>query len=217
MKKIRKTLRNLPSLEGPLPEFNTKETPNNPVDLFIDWLTFAIKNEIKEPHSMTLSTVDVEGQPDARVLILKNVDDYGWYFASSSNSQKGSQLEHNSKAALTFYWSDVGRQIRIKGNVIRMGEAESKQDFLLRSEGARAASLVGNQSKPLKDSDEFDLAYKEQRKRLNLDSDPVSPYWTLYRLEAMQVEFWQGHPERNHTRLLYRLQQNSWQKSLLWP
>ncbi|MCP3738623.1 pyridoxine/pyridoxamine 5'-phosphate oxidase [Rossellomorea sp. BNER] len=217
MNSIQKTLRSLPSLEGPLPEFNIEKTPNNPIDLFVDWLTFALENEIKEPHAMTLSTVDSEGQPDARVLILKNVDDHGWYFASSSNSQKGWQLEQNSKAALTFYWSQIGRQIRIKGNVMGLGKTESRQDFLHRSIGARAASLIGNQSKPLKDSDDFNLALKKQIKRLNLEPDQVSPYWTLYRLEAMQVEFWQGHPERNHTRLLYRFHQNSWQKSLLWP
>ncbi|OMF48556.1 pyridoxine/pyridoxamine 5'-phosphate oxidase [Paenibacillus peoriae] len=110
-------LRSLESLSGPFPSFDVNMLPETPGELFLQWLNLAIENGVKEPHAMTLSTVDANGYPDARVLILKNVVNDTFYFASSSESRKGQQLKRNPQAAITFYWPMLGRQIRLRGMV----------------------------------------------------------------------------------------------------
>ncbi|UOQ84451.1 pyridoxamine 5'-phosphate oxidase family protein [Gracilibacillus salinarum] len=103
MKQTKKILRDLKSLTGPFPEFHTEDIPESPSDLFTNWLITAIEKGVHEPHAMTLSTVDEKGAPDARILILKDVANNKWYFASSTISKKGEQLRINPKVALTFY------------------------------------------------------------------------------------------------------------------
>ncbi|KAE8345121.1 hypothetical protein BDV24DRAFT_171060 [Aspergillus arachidicola] len=126
---IRTQLRNLPVLEGPFAEANFANFPDTPQDAFRMWLDEAIKAGVKEPHAMTLATVDEQGYPDARVLILKNVDERGWHFAVKADSPKAQQLEANGCAALTFYWPQVGRQIRVRGTAIQLPDAECREDF----------------------------------------------------------------------------------------
>ncbi|KAE8139242.1 hypothetical protein BDV38DRAFT_270090 [Aspergillus pseudotamarii] len=126
---IRTQLRNLPVLEGPFAKVNFANFPDTPQDAFRRWLDEAIMAGVKEPHAMTLATVDEQGYPDARVLILKNVDDRGWHFAVKADSPKAQQLETNGHAALTFYWPQVGRQIRLRGTAMPLPEAECREDF----------------------------------------------------------------------------------------
>lgn len=124
MKQTKDLLRNLKSLAGPFPDFHTSDLPKYPSDLFVEWLNFAIEEGVHEPHAMTLSTVDEAGAPDARVLILKDVKINRWYFATSGTSRKGEQLKLNSNVALTFYWSKIGRQVRIRGIASEMATEE---------------------------------------------------------------------------------------------
>ncbi|KAB8275875.1 hypothetical protein BDV30DRAFT_224653 [Aspergillus minisclerotigenes] len=126
---IRTQLRNLPVLEGPFAEVNFANFPDTPQDAFRMWLDEAIRAGVKEPHAMTLATVDEQGYPDARVLILKNIDERGWHFAVKADSPKAQQLEANGYAALTFYWPQVGRQIRVRGTAIQLPDAECREDF----------------------------------------------------------------------------------------
>lgn len=116
MDSIRNKIRQSKTLLGPFPYFNINDATYKPYQLFLEWYQVAIDNGVYEPQSMTLSTVDEGGFPDARVLILKDIDQYGWYFASSSESKKGMQIDLNKKVALTFYWSKIGRQVRIREN-----------------------------------------------------------------------------------------------------
>ena len=114
---IRDLLRTLPVFDRPLPDFDTDKVPDEPVSLFVSWLGEAIDAKVVEPHVMTLSTVDAQGRPDARVLILRNVSDEGWQFTASATGAKGAQLAANPQAALSFYWREQGRQIRVRGPV----------------------------------------------------------------------------------------------------
>ncbi len=191
--------------------------PSNPTELFQEWFQFVIKNGVHEPHSMTLSTVDNLGQPDARVLILKDMDEDGWYFASGSNSAKGQQLKMNPHVSLTFYWSLIGRQVRIRGTSLRVGEGLSAKDFLERGGVARAIALLGKQSNILPDRKVLEESLINQIRRMKEKPDTVDPHWCLYKVTAREVEFWQGDRERKHIRLLYRLENNKWIKELLWP
>lgn len=216
MEQIRNEIRSRKTLVGPFPSFHTDEAGEYPHDLFIAWFHEAIEHGVHEPHSMTLSSIDLDGTPDARVLILRNVDEKGWYFASSSESKKGKQLKHNPGVALTFYWSLIGRQVRIRGKAFPMGKELSTEDFLNRGEVARAIALIGKQSSVLDNCQDFDEALREQMNRVRLTPNLVSPLWTLYRVEAQEVEFWQGNEDRKHIRLRYRLDEGNWIKQLLW-
>ena len=131
----------------------------------MDWLLAAIGQGVPEPAAMTLSTVDAEGRPSARVLILKNVDEAGWQFASSSTSRKGLELAERPAAALTFYWVPMARQVRISGTVASVDPDDSARDFLARSDSARAAALMGRQSQPLGSRTDLDGPRPRRRSR----------------------------------------------------
>lgn len=210
-------LRKLKVLSGPYKSFDVCNLPSHPVELFLSWLNQAIESNEIEPHAMTLSTVDHEGFPDARVLILKNVQDNQFYFASSSESRKGEQLKFNPLAALTFYWPTLGKQIRIRGTVQQMGTEVNAEDFLARSIGARAIALTGKQSKALIEGENIEDTIQEMKKKIEQNPDVVSPDWTLYSVSAKEIEFWQGDEERKHTRIQYTFQEDKWVIKQLWP
>ncbi|MEU9004038.1 pyridoxamine 5'-phosphate oxidase family protein, partial [Streptomyces sp. NPDC048551] len=116
--------------KGPLPDFDPEQAPADPVRLFLSWLVEAVADGVRDPHAMTLSTVDPAGDPDARVLILKGVDASGWQFSGHAFSPKGGQLAGHPRAALTFYWPQHGRQVRIRGSVMPGTSEENAADFL---------------------------------------------------------------------------------------
>ncbi|MCP3801674.1 pyridoxal 5'-phosphate synthase [Allokutzneria sp. A3M-2-11 16] len=207
----------LPSLVGPLPSFDPAVAPPAPAPLFADWLTEAVEAGVREPHAATLSTVDEHGWPSARVLILKDLKGDGWQFASSRAGRKGRELAANPWAALTFYWSSLGRQVRVRGAVSAADTDLSAADFLGRSPSARAVALLGMQGQRLADAEQVGPAVDHARARIDADPGLVFPDWTLYTLHADEVEFWQGDPDRRHTRLSYRLGDDGWTKELLWP
>ncbi|KKC39345.1 oxidase [Devosia epidermidihirudinis] len=207
----RDLLRNLPSLAGPLWPFVTEDAPDAPQTLFSTWLRDAIDAGIAEPHAMTLSSVDAAGHPDARVLILKDVDQSGWHFASVSDGPKGRQIAANPNVALTFYWQRFGRQVRIRGEAIALSAEASARDFAARSPVARAMAMVGRQSDTLGERSDIERAL---RSGINED---VTLSWTVYAVAPRSVEFWQGDADRRHVRLRYERQTDGWSKALLWP
>ncbi|HYI00075.1 pyridoxal 5'-phosphate synthase [Hyalangium sp.] len=214
----RKRLRELPVLQGPLPRFDTDTAPAEPVALFEQWLAEAIAAGVPEPHAMTVSTVDEEGHPAARVLILKDVSAEGWAFASSRESAKGSDLAQTPWAALTFYWPLQGRQVRVRGPVITGSAEQNAADFLARHPAARAAVFSGRQSQPLPSRQVLEDALAEAQRHVAEEPGRVAPVWTVYTVQADRVEFWQGHPHRMHTRLRYRQRaEGPWERELLWP
>ncbi|WP_431961794.1 pyridoxine/pyridoxamine 5'-phosphate oxidase [Actinacidiphila sp. bgisy160] len=202
---------------GALPAFEPSLAPEDPVELFTEWLLGAVRAGVREPHAMTLSTADADGNPAARVLILKDVSTRGWQFASHSGSPKGRDLAERPYAALTFYWPSLARQVRVRGPVVCEHPDTSAADFLARGPGARAETLLGRQSQPLADPDDRDKALQEAVARLELDPGLVAPGWTLYSVRPSSVEFLQGDKERRHTRLAYRASADGWVKELLWP
>lgn len=133
----RALLRRLPSLSGDAPGLAAASLPGDPVDLFLDWLGEAMQAQVPEPHAMTLSTVDADGIPDARVLVLKDVDDRGWAFASTASSVKGTQIRANAHAALTFWWQPLVRSVRVRGIVVEASREESLADLRARSAQAQ--------------------------------------------------------------------------------
>lgn len=210
-------LRTLPVLTGSPPTLDADVVPVEPVTLFVAWLQQAVDVGVPEPHAMTLSTIDADGMPRARVLILKAVDDRGWHFAVSSVSQKGRDLAGRPAAALTFYWPTVVRQIRIVGTVDHDGARASAQDFLARPEGSRAMALTLRQSQPLHDTAELDAEIDKAHHKLADNPAHVPEEWTSYAVRPNQVEFWQGSPDRRHWRLEYQRTSCGWDRTRMWP
>lgn len=215
---MRELLRSLQSLPGPYQPFDPAQAPAQPEPLFVQWLQAAIEAGIREPHAMTLSTVDTEGCPDARVLILKNVDEHGWHFAISRASPKGRQISDSPQVALTFYWPALGRQVRIRGTAHDMGEQARSTDFLARPLGSRAGALLGRQSDVLASEQALEEGLARERQRLEAAPDLVAPTWAVYAVRPRLVEFWQGNEQRRHVRLCYRRAPDAaWSKERLWP
>ncbi|MFH8616422.1 pyridoxal 5'-phosphate synthase [Streptomyces sp. NPDC017979] len=218
---VRQWLRDLEVFAGPLAEFDPAAAPADPVPLFLDWLRAAVAAGVPEPHAMTLSTVGDDGVPDARVLILKHVDDVdaGWQFAVHAGSPKGRQLAARPRAALTFHWPLLGRQVRLRGDVEPAPPEQSAADLLARTPSARAETLLGRQSDHLTDPEERDGAFRAALARIESDPALVDPAWTLHTLVPTGVEFWQAAKDRVHTRLRYERPTRTapWQRHVLWP
>src|SRR5690606_4284987 len=139
---LRARLRALPSFPAELPRFDPDAVPGEPQTLFLEWLDEAVRAGVLAPHAATLATSDASG-PSARVLILKDVGESGWQIATPADSRPGHAMAASGRAALTFFWPALGRQVRIEGEVRRASDAEAAADFLARPAEARATALVG--------------------------------------------------------------------------
>ncbi|KAH8879112.1 pyridoxamine 5'-phosphate oxidase [Thozetella sp. PMI_491] len=211
-------LRALPSLKGPFPLVEMDALPDTPHQAFRQWLDDAITENVKEPHAMTVSTVDDLGYPDARVVILKNVDERGWHFAITAASAKGQQIAGNSHVALSFYWPQLGRQIRLRGKAVELPDAECAQDFQARPIGSKTAAVASKQSQVLQNPDELTESLAKAREFLEANPDYVKPEWRVLAVDPDAAEFWQGSTDRLHKRLQYiRSEDGKWEKLRLWP
>jgi pyridoxamine 5'-phosphate oxidase len=217
MSDLASRLRAIRVFDGKLPKFDPESLPARPTTLFTEWLIAAIDADTPEPHVMVLSTVDGAGHPDARALILKDVNDDGWWFASSSAGPKGAQLANNPWAALTCYWPKQGRQVRIRGEVRKGSHQDNARDFLARASSGRAEALVGRQSQYLANRDELSVALSSAEERVTEDPNLVAGDWTRYLLRAREVQFFQGDPTRKHIRVRYQFTGSMWSHTLLWP
>ena len=215
---LRELLRSQQVFPDGMPEFDPDRAPGDPVTLFLRWLEAAVQDAVPAPHAMTLATADDRGRPSSRVLICKDVDGDGrWYFASGAASGKARDLAVNPHAALSFWWPQQGRQIRIRGTASPAGRQASTADFLARPPASRAEALIGRQSEPLDDLAELDRAFRQAQARVTADPGLIAPTWTLYALTADDAEFWQGDLRRRHVRLRYRRAGSGWTRQLLWP
>ncbi|MCM2412461.1 pyridoxal 5'-phosphate synthase [Streptomyces sp. RKAG290] len=212
-----------------LPAFDPATAPPTPLPLFHSWFAEAVAAGQAEPHAMTLATVDAQGLPDVRTLLLHDADERGWHFATHATSAKGRQLAGLPYAALGFYWPAQGRQVRVRGPVTAAGAAESRADLHVRSTGALASALVGRQSEVLGSSEELARASDAAWERARTEPDADVPSWTRYVVDPHEVEFFQGDARRRHVRLRYRREPGAgsgagpdagpggWQRELLWP
>ncbi|MFI9275435.1 pyridoxal 5'-phosphate synthase [Kitasatospora sp. NPDC052896] len=213
-------LRDRPPMARALPSFEPDRAPAEPATLFLAWLAEAVAADVPDPQIVTLATVDADGLPDARALVLREVDvpDAGWLFAADARSPKGRQLAAHPYAALTVYWPQLGRQVRIRGPVGTADPADAAAEFRTRSPAARTAILVGHQSEPLGSPADYRAAAGRAAALLAAHPDTVAATHTLYALRAREVEFWQGAADRYHVRLRYRRATvPTWERTLLWP
>ncbi|WP_223830426.1 pyridoxine/pyridoxamine 5'-phosphate oxidase [Nocardiopsis quinghaiensis] len=216
---IRDLLRGLPVFAGRVPGFDPGAAPEDPAELFLEWFTAALRDGVSEPHAMVVTTVDGAGAPSARVLIMKDFTPEGWWFATTTTSRKGRELDQNPHTALLFYWSAQGRQVRVRGRTEPASPEQCAADYLARPLESRVAGLHGRQSEPLSDPADIDRTADESRERLERDPGLVPEDWGLYLVRPTEVEFWQADPDRRHTRLRYAREGTDapWERGLLWP
>ncbi|MEU3255041.1 pyridoxal 5'-phosphate synthase [Streptomyces sp. NPDC006997] len=202
-----------------LPPFDPATAPADPLALFTAWFADAVTAGQPEPHTLSLATSDASGLPDVRTVMLHGADREGWSFATHATSAKGRQLTDRPYAALGFYWPVLGRQVRVRGPVTSAPAAESAADLHARSTGALAAALTGHQSEVLTSYDDLERASRAAWERARREPDAPVPTWTLYRVRADAVEFFQGDGERRHVRVRYRRGEGGadWVRELLWP
>lgn len=213
---IRARLRALPSFPAQLPSFDPDAAPDAPHELFLEWFDEAVEAGVPAPHAATLATTDASG-PSARVLILKDVGPDGWSIATPADSRPGQAMTASGRAALSFFWPAIGRQVRIEGDVVRAGVDEAAGDFLERPLEARATALVGRPRPTLTDDAEYLAAREEALARVTIDPELVPQSWALWRIVPGSVEFWQAAHDRAHIRLRFRREARTWVRERLWP
>jgi pyridoxamine 5'-phosphate oxidase len=192
--------------------------PTNPLDAFQSWFDEASKLDVPNPNAMTLATVDPDGRPSARIVLLKGIDERGAVFYTNKNARKGRALAANPRAALVFFWDELGKQVRIEGVVSEVTDEESDAYFVSRPRMSQIGAWASRQSEPAANRAELDAAVEEVEKRFANQDVPRPPYWGGYRVTLETIEFWQGHPFRLHDRVVYmRNADGNWQCQRLFP
>jgi pyridoxamine 5'-phosphate oxidase len=178
---------------------------SDPILTFNAWLAEAeMASGMRYPNAVTLSTVDAQGNPDGRIVLLKGTDARGFQFFTNYDSRKGAALTATPRAALTFYWDAQGRQIRARGAVVRLPESESDAYFASRPRASRIGAWASRQSEAIDSRDALDAAYAEEEERFADLDVPRPPHWGGFVLSPTEVEFWQEVPFRLHDRFLFR-------------
>lgn len=194
-----------------------KSLPVNPILLFETWMEEAIAAGVPEPTAMNLSTVGKDGRPSARIVLLKEVSDKGLLFFTNFESRKGTQLIENPHAAITFFWPELERQIRLEGNVKKISEADSEAYFKSRPKESRIGAWASDQSRPLADKKILEDKFKLLTAKFSESEIPKPNFWGGFLFEPSLIEFWQGRPNRLHDRILYQSKVNSWNTTRLYP
>jgi pyridoxamine 5'-phosphate oxidase len=189
----------------------------DPFTQFGAWFDEVAQADIREPNAMTLATATPDGQPSARMVLLKGVDERGFVFYSNYESRKGSELSVNPRAALVFFWVQLERQVRVEGRVERVSGEESNAYFASRPEGSQLGAWASRQSAVLPDRGLLEAAYEGLRAQYEGQEIPRPPLWGGYRVIPETVEFWQGRVNRLHDRLRYRRSDVSWAIERLSP
>ena len=192
---------------------------DEPFRLFAAWLTEATATEPRDPTAMTLATVDADGLPNARMVLLKGADERGFVFYTNVISQKGRELDAHPKAALVFHWKSLNRQIRVRGTVEPVTEAEADAYFATRPKQAQIGAWASKQSAPLESRFAFEKAVALYAAKYALGTVPRPPNWSGYRVLPLRMEFWHDRPFRLHDRIEFVRENLSapWNKTRLYP
>jgi pyridoxamine 5'-phosphate oxidase len=190
-----------------------------PFALFAEWFAEAIKSEPNDPNAMALATVGADGLPDARMVLMKDYGASGFVFYSHLASQKGRDLAANPKAALLFHWKSLRRQVRVRGLVAPVSDAEADAYFATRPKQAQIGAWASKQSQPLESRFAFEQAIAKVAAKHLVGDVPRPPGWSGWRVTPSHIEFWHDRPYRLHDRIEFRRDDpaHPWIKTRLYP
>lgn len=190
---------------------------NDPHRLFDDWLAAAEASEPNDANAMTVATVGPDGQPAARILLLKGHDADGFVFYTNMASRKGQEIAGNRRGALLFHWKTLTRQVRIEGPMIQLADEEADAYFASRDRGSRIGAWASLQSEPLESRAVLEARVAEVEQRYAGQDPPRPPHWSGYRLTPERMEFWRAGQYRLHDRIVYTAAADGWRTERLYP
>jgi pyridoxamine 5'-phosphate oxidase len=189
----------------------------DPIRQFLTWFDEAVAAGQPEPEAMALATATADGEPSVRFVLLRGIDERGFVFYTNRRSRKGRDLAANPRAALVFRWWTVERQVRVAGPVVPVAPAESDGYFRTRSRGAQLGAWASAQSEPLESRAGLERRFEDLASRFAGEDVPRPPWWGGFRVEPVEVEFWQGRQDRLHDRLAYQASAGLWLIQRLYP
>lgn len=190
---------------------------DEPFQLFSAWLEEASASEPRDPNAMALATVDADGLPNVRMVLLKGLDARGFVFYTNLNSKKGQELAANPKAALVFHWKSLNRQVRVRGPVEPVSDAEADSYFATRPRGAQIGAWASRQSAPLESRFALEKAVALHTAKFGLGAIPRPEHWSGFRILPETIEFWADRPFRLHDRIVFQRTGETWTKTRLYP
>ena len=192
---------------------------SEPFMLFDAWLEEARRSEPEDATAMALATVDADGLPNVRMVLLKGADSSGFVFYTNTGSQKGTELIAAGKAAAVFHWKSLRRQVRLRGGVTQVSEAEADAYFATRPRLSQIGAWASQQSRPLEGRFELEAAVAKATARFAIGTVPRPPYWTGFRIAPVYLEFWRDRPFRLHDRMIFRRAApgEPWTKTRFYP
>jgi pyridoxamine 5'-phosphate oxidase len=192
---------------------------DEPFRLFSVWFAEATRAEPRDPNAMALATVDAGGLPNVRLVLLKGFDERGFVFYTNLDSQKGQELAAQPLAALAFYWKSLNRQVRVRGKVERVADAEADEYFATRARLAQIGAWASKQSSPLESRLAFEKAIARYTATYAVGTVPRPPHWSGFRVVPLLIEFWHDRPFRLHDRIEFRRDApgQGWSKTRLYP
>lgn len=191
----------------------------DPITLFQTWLRAAETGEPNDPNAMALATVDAQGLPDVRMVLLKGVDALGFTFYTNAESAKGLALAAHPQAALLFHWKSLRRQVRVRGPVEQVAEADANAYFASRPRDSQIGAWASDQSRPLPERFALEKRVAQYGLKFGLGKVPRPPHWKGYRVRPMSLEFWRDRPFRLHERLVFSRGEldAAWETARLYP
>lgn len=195
-----------------------KETKASPVSQFEQWFNEALAAKLHEPNAMTLATATPNGKPSARIVLLKGFNEHGFIFYTNYLSRKGKEITKNPQGALTFFWGELERQVRIEGTIEKLSKEDSERYFHSRPKGSQIGAVVSPQSQEIDGRETLERKWSELEAEYEGKEVPKPSFWGGYILNPQLVEFWQGRSSRLHDRILYKkVDKKSWKKVRLAP